>query len=190
MDKTKAMTRMKISKFDPETDEGPHFETYPVPLEGTVMDALRYIYENHDPSLSFRIGCAGAGYQRCGACALLVNGRPALSCRKLVEEGMTIEPHGKFKVIRDLAIDFGVERKRESKTVPSVRIIIDADKCDGCRDCVDLCPVKVLEVKKVNGSALCVPVDLESCCGLTCLQCAIFCRKSAIITEPIPGEEK
>ena len=184
------MTQMKIFKFDPETDEEPRFETFSVPLEGTVLDALRYIYENHDPSLSFRIGCAGGGYQRCGACAVLVNGRSALSCKKLVEEGMTVEPHAKFKVIRDLAIDFAIESRRESNAVPSVRMIVDADKCDGCRDCVSVCPVKVLEVQKTNGRALCVPVDVESCCGLTCLQCAIFCRKNAITTEPVPEEDK
>jgi len=35
-----------------------------------------------------------------------VNGNPALACNKLAEKEMKIEPHPKFKVIKDLIVEF------------------------------------------------------------------------------------
>lgn len=172
--------RVKVFRFDPTQDKKPKYQTYDVPLEGTVLDALQYIYEREDPSLAFRFGCSGASYERCGACALLVNGQPALSCKRLVERQMTIEPHPKFQVIRDLVTDFDREQKTRKKTTSSVKITIDLDKCTACRDCVLLCPVRVFEIGKVGGKGKAVATDPASCCGLTCKQCVTFCVNGAI----------
>lgn len=175
------LARVKIFRFDPQVDKEPRYETYQTPYKGyTVLDVLRHILEHQDPTLSFRFGCAGGGYQRCGSCPVLVNGRPALSCKKLAEEEMTIEPHPKFEVIKDLAIDFDRVRDRVSKRAASVEITIDVDKCDSCRDCVIICPMGVYEMRKEGGRARPVPADIESCCGSTCRQCAVFCKNGAI----------
>jgi NAD-dependent dihydropyrimidine dehydrogenase PreA subunit len=175
------MTQIKVFRFDPETDKRPHFETYRVPLGGSVLDALRYIYEQYDPSLSFRFGCAGPTYERCGACPVLVNGQPALSCKKFLEEGATVEPHPKFELIKDLAVDLDREKQENREScAPSVGIAIDPERCTACRDCVLICPLKVLEIKKVDGRGRAVATDPGSCCGLTCRQCATFCPSGAI----------
>jgi NAD-dependent dihydropyrimidine dehydrogenase PreA subunit len=188
MDNGKELGHARVFRYDPETDKAPRYEDYLAPIEGqTVLDVLRYIYENCDATLSFRFGCDGAGYIRCGACAVLVNGTPAFSCKKLAEEGMLIEPHPKFEVVKDLVTDFDKYRDGNVWTVASVTITVDSDECDGCRDCVLLCPLGVYEIQKKEGKGRAVPVDVGSCCGLTCNQCAIYCRRSAIKVEAVAG---
>jgi NAD-dependent dihydropyrimidine dehydrogenase PreA subunit len=180
------MTDIRLFRFDPAVDKKPRYETYRVPLEGSVLDALRYIYEEHDSSLSFRFGCSGPTYERCGACPVLVKGQPALSCKKLLEQGMTVDPHPKFEVIKDLVVDFDTEKKGVKKdSRSSVKIVIDPERCTACRDCVLLCPVKVFDIQKVGGRGRAVPTDPGSCCGLTCKQCATFCASRAISLQTV-----
>lgn len=181
------ISRVRVFRFDPEVATEGRYNDYTVPYDtgNTVMDVLNHIYENLDSGLGYRVGCAGAGHQRCGACAMVVNGKPVLGCKSLAKEEMTVDPHFKFEVIRDLAIDFEKAGKTPQDRHPWVRIAVDHDKCDGCRDCVILCPMSVYEVKKEGNKAISVPTDIASCCGETCNQCAIFCKNSAITVEDL-----
>ena len=100
---------VKILRFDPEKDKEPKMETFEdVPYEGMrVTDVLNYIYQNVDSSLAFRYSCR-AGL--CGVCILRVNGKACMSCNKIAEKAMTIEPPGQYAVIKDLVVDF--QRKK------------------------------------------------------------------------------
>ena len=73
----------------------------------TVLDLLINIREDLDGSLSFRYACRMGV---CGACAVKINGRPALACTvKLMDLGTTniyIEPISDKNVIKDLIVDF------------------------------------------------------------------------------------
>lgn len=57
-------------------------------------------------------------------------------------------------------------------------VTVDADKCVGDEECVEVCPVDVYEMQ--DGKA--VPVNGEECLG--CESCVEVCEQSAItITE-------
>jgi succinate dehydrogenase/fumarate reductase iron-sulfur protein len=95
---------IKVSRFNPEVDEGPVLKEYKVPHmdQGTVIAALMYVYEKTDSTLLFNYGCR---YKLCGKCAIKVNGQPRLACETPLEDGMILEPLDNLPVIRDLAVD-------------------------------------------------------------------------------------
>jgi NAD-dependent dihydropyrimidine dehydrogenase PreA subunit len=57
-------------------------------------------------------------------------------------------------------------------------IEVDVEKCIGCEDCVDVCPVDVYEMQDEKS----VPVNAEECIG--CESCVETCEQEAItVTE-------
>jgi succinate dehydrogenase/fumarate reductase iron-sulfur protein len=96
---------VKIFRFDPSSDERPRYQEYKdIPYTGSsVLDVLRYIYEEYDSTLAFRRLCTKGS---CGGCAIRMNGEPVLACQKLAISEMVLEPHPKFQLIRDLVVNF------------------------------------------------------------------------------------
>jgi succinate dehydrogenase/fumarate reductase iron-sulfur protein len=96
--------RISVSRYNPETDAGPRWVDYEVEAGArtTVLEALMRIYEDTDPTLAFRFGCR---FDKCGLCAVEVNGRPRMACFTDVKGGMRIGPLRGMPVLRDLAID-------------------------------------------------------------------------------------
>lgn len=97
--------RVKVFRFDPTVDKEPRYDIFEgIPYEGrSVLEVIQTVYEEYDPSLAFRQGCLNG---TCVSCAVMVNGRAMLACQKVAEPEMVIEPHPKFKVIKDLVVDF------------------------------------------------------------------------------------
>ena len=101
------LSNVRVFRFDPCLEKTPRYEVYQVPYLGlSVLGVLQYIREHYDGSLAFRYGCEGRQTCKCGGCMALVNGKPCLCCERSAEREMTIEPHPKFSVIKDLVIDF------------------------------------------------------------------------------------
>ena len=104
------MIQVTVARFDPDVDEGPHDQTYQVPLpEHTcVLDVLDYIYENLDGTLAY-YDHAACQHAICRRCVVLVNGESSLMCQTLVHGDITLAPPPKFKVVRDLVYARGGE---------------------------------------------------------------------------------
>lgn len=78
---------------------------YPVPVSPgevmSVMDILKYIYENIDPTLAF-FSHAACRQTACGKCAVKVNGKTCLACgTRAVGPEILIEPRSS-NIVRDL----------------------------------------------------------------------------------------
>ena len=58
-------------------------------------------------------------------------------------------------------------------------VAVDTDKCNGCNECVDVCPVEVFEMQEGKS----VPVSAEECLG--CDSCVEVCEPGALTVEEI-----
>ena len=141
----------------------PYWETfeYDGPAENSVAGVLDYINYNDDVvsiegKRSTRIGWECSCLQGvCGACAMVIDGRPALACETLVRdlkgEEIEIRPLRKFPVIHDLIVDRSSIQENLTKTnvfIGEYQPSEDGDhghqytaaKCLKCGLCLEVCP--------------------------------------------------
>jgi len=119
------MINMKIARYQPEESAEPFEQSFQVPYDAStsVLDALNYIKEDLDPTLSFRWSCRMA---ICGSCGVMVNGVPKLSCKVFLrdyEQGMLLEPLAHLPIERDLIVDMDAFLKHLEAVKP---YLIDA----------------------------------------------------------------
>src|SRR3954453_23084044 len=98
---------LKIRRYNPETDDEPHWERYEVPVEpgDRLLDALHQVKWQMDGSLTFRRSCA---HGVCGSDAMRVNGVTRLACKILVKDlgkEILVEPIKGLPVEKDLLVD-------------------------------------------------------------------------------------
>jgi fumarate reductase iron-sulfur subunit len=106
----------RIERFDIEEADGM-----------TLFIALNEIRENQEPSLQFDFVCR-AGI--CGACGMLINGRPGLACRTLTRDlgaQITLAPLPVFQLIGDLSVDSGKWMQGMSERLRTWVHMADAD---------------------------------------------------------------
>ncbi|NIM45490.1 MAG: succinate dehydrogenase iron-sulfur subunit [Nitrososphaeria archaeon] len=112
---------LRVLRFNPEVDKQPHYSIYEVPVTKgmTVLDALLYVKDELDRTLSFRYSCRSSV---CGSCAVEVNGTPRLACkiqiRSLNTATITIKPLPNLPVIKDLVVDTKTFFDRYEKIEP------------------------------------------------------------------------
>jgi len=102
--------KLKIQKYDPDTDAEPYWREYNIQAKPgmTMLEALFEVLNKEDGSLSFRFCCRGAV---CGACAMMINGKIRLACETQVSamlekrEPILISPLPHKKVVKDLVVD-------------------------------------------------------------------------------------
>ena len=99
--------RFAIKRWDPKN--GRFFKseyTLPVYKGMTVLDALMYIKENIDKTITFRCSCRMG---TCGSCGMIINGKPRLACQTQVlllnTDTVYLEPLHNLPLVKDLIID-------------------------------------------------------------------------------------
>jgi succinate dehydrogenase iron-sulfur subunit len=99
---------LEVTRYNPARDQAPWLDSFEVPLrkEWVVLDALNYIKDYLDGSLSFRWSCRMGV---CGSCGMTINGVPKLSCATFLSDyapgPVRVEPLKNFPLLRDLVVD-------------------------------------------------------------------------------------
>ena len=97
---------LEILRYDPDKDREPRFQAYrvPCPEDWVVLDAINYVKDRLDRTLSYRWSCHMAV---CGSCGMMINGEPKLSCKTFLRDQpdrIRIEPLASFPIERDLVV--------------------------------------------------------------------------------------
>jgi fumarate reductase iron-sulfur subunit len=168
---------LEVTRYSPERDQKPALERFEVPLrpEWVILDALNYIKDKVDGSLTFRWSCRMGV---CGSCGMMVNGEPKLTCatflHKYEGKAVRVEPLRYFPVVRDLVTeisDFMSKLKRAKpwlirrtekplaegeylQTPEQLDTYKQFSMCINCTLCYAACPVYGLDSEFIGPAAL------------------------------------
>lgn len=168
---------LEVFRYHPEVDIEPSFQSFEIPLnkDWVILDALNYIKDELDGSLSFRWSCRMGV---CGSCGMMINGTPVLTCATFLHQYLPgpirIEPLNYFPVIKDLIIemsDFMEKLKRvkpwiirdKEKDISEGEYLQTPDQladykqysmCINCMLCYSACPVYGLEPTFIGPAAI------------------------------------
>ena len=168
---------LEVTRYSPEHDQKPALQRFEVPLrpEWVILDALNYIKDKVDGSLTFRWSCRMGV---CGSCGMMVNGEPKLTCatflHKYEGKAVRVEPLRYFPVVRDLVIEMSdfllklqsvkpwIVRAEEKplsegeylQTPEQLDTYKQFSMCINCLLCYAACPVYGLDAHFVGPAAL------------------------------------
>lgn len=123
--------RVRVRRQDVGTAM-PYWQEFEIPYQPghNVLSVLMEIRKNpvditgkRVPPIVFDAGCLE---QVCGACSMVINGKPRQGCTALVdqlEQPITLEPMDKFPIVRDLAVD----RTRMFENLKRVKAWLEVD---------------------------------------------------------------
>ena len=174
---TEQTITLQVARYRPEQDERPTFQRVEVPYrqDWVVLDALNYLKDYVDGTLSYRWSCRMG---ICGSCGMMVNGVPKLTCAAFLRDyypgPIRVEPLANFPVERDLVIvlDDFMEKLQAVKPwiirdderpleegeylqTPAQRAAFEQySMCINCMLCYAACPVYQNEEKFIGPAAL------------------------------------
>ena len=168
---------LEVFRYRPEEAFAPTFDAYEVPLhkDWVILDALNYVKDEIDGTLSYRWSCRMGV---CGSCGMMVNGDPVLTCAAFLETykpgPIRIEPLENFPVVRDLVIEMNDFMEKLNRVKPW--IVREEEKpvsegeylqtpveladfkqysmCINCLLCYAACPVYGLEPEFIGPAAI------------------------------------
>ena len=141
----------KVYRWSPDDDQNPRTDIYYVDMDDCgpmVLDALIYIKNKIDPTLTFRRSCREG---ICGSCAMNIDGANTLACTKSCDEiggDIKIYPLPHMPVVKDLVPDLSVPYAQLSSIQPWLQTVTpepatewkqsreDRAKLDGLYECI------------------------------------------------------
>ena len=168
---------LDVTRYHPEQEMEPAPQRFEVPCrqDWVVLDALNYIKDRVDGSLSYRWSCRMGV---CGSCGMMVNGEPKLTCATFLSPywpgPIRVEPLRYFPVVRDLVIDMTdfmsklaqvkpwIIREEERalaageylQTPEEVDTYKQFSMCINCMLCYAACPVYGLDPQFIGPAAI------------------------------------
>ena len=168
---------LRVARYRPERRPDPYVDEFDVPYrqDTVVLDALNYIKDEIDGSLTYRWSCRMGV---CGSCGMMVNAVPRLTCstflREFHPEPVVVEPLESFPVIRDLVVDITdfLEKLKEVKpwvirdkerpvedgeypqTPEEVEVYKQFSMCINCMLCYSACPVYAQDPEFLGPAAI------------------------------------
>jgi fumarate reductase iron-sulfur subunit len=168
---------LQVARYRPERETDATVQEYEVPChkDWVVLDALNYVKDRLDGTVSYRWSCRMGV---CGSCGMTVNGEPKLTCATFLTDyapgPVRVEPLANFPVIRDLIVDIGDFMRK--LTVVKPWIVRDRDKplsegeyrqtpqeletykqfsmCINCMLCYAACPIYGLDPHFIGPAAI------------------------------------
>jgi len=158
---TKNKRAFTIYRWSPDDTENPRRDTFEIDMDdcgSMVLDALIYIKDKIDPTLTFRRSCREG---ICGSCAMNIDGTNTLACLKPIEDvkgTVKINPLPHMPVVKDLVPDLthvyaqlsSIEPWMKTQSAPPSRerlqtpeeqkLIDEVSSCILCFCCSTSCP--------------------------------------------------
>ena len=141
-----------IYRWDPDSEDLPKIDNYIIDLDKCgpmILDAIIYIKNEIDPTLTFRRSCREG---ICGSCAMNIDGTNTLACTKAIQsvkKAVKIYPLPHMKVAKDLVPDLkhfyaqyaSIKPWLQSDTAPPsakerLQSKEEREKIDGLYECI------------------------------------------------------
>jgi succinate dehydrogenase / fumarate reductase, iron-sulfur subunit len=145
------VVQYRIYRWDPEGEGNPRLDTYTVDRDQCgpmVLDALLWIKNEIDPTLTFRRSCREG---ICGSCSMNIDGANTLACTKAMDDikgDIKVYPLPHMPVVKDLVPDLSNFYAQHAATQPWLQTVTptperewrqsheDRAKLDGLYECI------------------------------------------------------
>ena len=160
LDNSEVTRTFRVYRYNPDTKDNPTIDTYHVDMEQCgpmILDALIYIKDRIDPTLTFRRSCREG---ICGSCAMNIDGVNTLACTRGIGEvkgEVSIYPLPHMPVIKDLIPDLTNFYAQHASIMPWLETKTKAPKKEWKQSIEDR--------KKLDDLYECV---MCACCSTSC----------------------
>ena len=112
MEQSSGKIHIKAYRFDPAKPDQAGFQSFNVAAT-EPLSVMALMAEIHALDETFACRTSTCFKGQCGSCLVRVNGRDVLGCITLVMPGesVVLEPHSKYRLIRDVVVDFSQPRE-------------------------------------------------------------------------------